>query len=279
MNRPHVFAPVGLGFRMPLANELLASPASTVDFVEIAPENFIGVGGRRARLLHEAAERWPVYCHGLSGDLAGSSPINENEVAELKSFLTALHVPFYSDHLCITRAGGCTLHDLLPLPFCEVAVDRAATRIRALRERLELEIAIENVSAYGVMSGSEMDELSFLKCVLESADCKWLLDVNNVFVNAVNFGFDPYAFIDSAPLERVVQIHIAGHHRESPGLLLDTHGASVSDDVFRLLEYTLSKMSRPVPILLERDHQIPPLTELEKELSRLRGYAEGAHVR
>ena len=277
MTFPNDSLPVGLGFRMPLANELLGASPSVADFIEIAPENFIGVGGKRARLLRAAAERWPVYCHGLSGDLAGSSPLDENEVGELKRFLHALRAPFYSDHLCITRAGGCTLHDLLPVPFCEEALERAAERICAFRERLEMEVAVENVSAYGLMSGTEMDELSFLKGVLERADCKWLLDVNNVYVNSVNFGFDPYAYIDAAPLDRVVQIHVAGHDQESPGLLLDTHGSAVCDEVFQLLRYTLSKMQTHVPVLLERDHQIPPFKELENELHLVRRCAGDHH--
>lgn len=269
---------IGLGFRLPLADELLGRPRSEADFIEIAPENYLGVGGKRARLLHAAAERWPVFCHGLCGDLAGSAPLDDAEVEELRQFLRRVGAPFYSDHLCLTRAGGIPLHDLLPLPLCRASQERAATRIREIRDRLEMEIAVENVSAYAVLPGGEMDEITFLRGLLEEADCKLLLDVNNVFVNSVNFGFEPYDFIDQVPLERVVQIHVAGHQREGANLLLDTHAAPVCDEVYGLLEYTLKKLSRPVPILLERDHQIPPLDELESELRAIRSLAGKSDV-
>lgn len=260
---------VGLGFRLALADELLRTDTSRARFLEVAPENYLDVGGRRARLLAAAAERWPIVCHGLCGDFSGSAPLDEALLKELKAFLKGLGARWYSDHLCFTHAAGAEIHDLIPLPFSEAAVKRAARRVREVREILDLDVAIENVSAYTRMPGGEMEEPDFVRAVLEEADCKLLLDVNNVYVNAVNFGFDARAYIDALPLERVIQLHVAGHHVERPGLLVDTHGAPIVDPVYELLDYTWKKLPRPAPVLLERDHNIPPLRELEVELARL----------
>lgn len=260
---------VGLGFRLKLARELLAAPTSHAEFVELAPENYLGTGGNRRRLLSAARERWPVVCHGLCGDFSGAAPLDEELLEELKGFLHELDARWYSDHLCLTHAAGAELHDLLPLPFSGDAVRRAGKRIRAVRERLELPIAIENVSAYTRMPGGEMDEPEFVTAVLEEADCLLLLDVNNVYVNSVNFGFDPRAYLDALPLDRVVQLHIAGHTEEREGLLVDTHGAPIIDPVYELFEYLWERLPEPAPVLLERDHNIPPLKELEAELERI----------
>jgi uncharacterized protein (UPF0276 family) len=267
---------VGLGFRLKIAREFLATPTTHAQFLEIAPENYLRVGGNRARLLAAAAERLPIVCHGLCGDFAGSAPVDEEYLSDLKGFLHRLGVRWYSDHLCLTRAAGAELHDLLPLPHSEKAAKRAAARIREVRDRLDLPVAIENASAYARMPGEEMSESEFCKLVLEEADCLMLLDVNNVYVNSVNFGFDPRAFIDSLPLERVVQLHIAGHTVEREGLLVDTHGAPIVDPVYELFAYTLSKLPEPAPVLLERDTNIPPLHELEAELEKLTKLMEAA---
>ena len=159
------------------------------------------------------------------------------------------------------------------MPHTEEAVTRAATRIRALRDRLELPLAIENVSAYARWPGATMDEPTFVRAVLEEADCALLLDVNNVYVNAVNFGFDARAYVAALPLDRVVELHVAGHDEEAPGLLVDTHGAPIAEPVYALLAFVVSRLPRPVPILLERDFRIPPLAALERELARLTALA------
>jgi uncharacterized protein len=260
---------VGLGLRLKLARELLAAPLSEARFLEVSPENYLGAGGERARILAAAAERWPLVCHGLCGDFAGAAPVDRELLATLKVFLKGHGCLWYSDHLCLTHAGGAELHDLLPLPFSEAAVRRASGRIREVREHLDLPIAVENVSAYARMPGGEMDEAAFVRAVVEEADCLLLLDVNNVYVNATNFGLDPRGYIEALPLERVVQLHVAGHKREADDLLIDTHGAPIADPVYELLAFTLEKLPRPAPVLLERDHNIPPLRELEGELARL----------
>lgn len=260
---------VGLGFRFALAEELLAAPTTRAQFIEIAPENYLNAGGRRSRILAMAAERWPVVCHGLCGDFAGSAPLDRPLLDALRDFLRAHDAHWYSDHLCLTHLDGIEAHDLLPLPFTDAAVERAAARVRDVQEILGVPVAIENVSAYLRMPGGTMDEAAFVSAVAREADCRILLDVNNIYVNAVNFGFDARATIDALPLERVVQIHMAGHDVEHEGLLVDTHGAPIVDPVFALLAHSLERIGRPVPVLLERDHNIPPLAVLEEELARL----------
>lgn len=260
---------VGLGFRLGLADAMLGAPQSRARFIELCPENYLGVGGRRRRLLDAARERWPVVCHGLCGDLAGQTPIDEELIEQLRVFLGQMGARWYSDHLCMTNVAGAEIHELVPLPFNGDAVRRTATRVREVRQRLGLPMAVENVSAYGHMPGGEMTEAQFVRAVVEEADCLLLLDVNNVYVNAVNFGFDPRAYIDALPLERVVQIHVAGHYEEAPDLLLDTHAMPIVDPVYDLFAYTVARLPQPVPVLLERDGNFPPLAELEGELERL----------
>jgi hypothetical protein len=284
---------VGLGFRAALAESLLGADTTSAQFIEIAPENFLGVGGLRGRRLAAAAERWAVVCHGLCGDLAAAAAVDDDAVVALGQFLRRHGARWYSDHLCFTHVDGVETHDLLPLPHTDEAVERVATRVRLLRDRLGVPVAVENVSAYvraptpaGVRAYEEPD---FVRCVVEAADCQLLLDVNNVYVNAVNFGFDAVEFVTRLPLERVVQIHVAGHHVEEcdplgrPTLLLDTHGESIIDPVYDLLGRTLATMSAAglvmPPVLLERDHAIPPLVELERELARVGQIVADARAR
>jgi uncharacterized protein (UPF0276 family) len=265
---------VGLGFRAALAEELLSSTSTGVQFIEVAPENYLGVGGQRGRWLAMAAERWPVVSHGLCGDFSGAAPLDRELIVELKLFLRQHGARWYSDHLCLTHVAGAETHDLLPLPFTDEAIVRSAARIREMSDALELPIAIENVSAYMRAPGGVMDEATFVSRVVDEARCHLLLDVNNVYVNAVNFKLDAGAYLDALPLHRVIQIHVAGHDVEIENeLLIDTHGSAVIDPVYELLELTLQKMRRAPPILLERDHNIPKLSVLEAELSRLRSIA------
>lgn len=268
---------VGLGFRLGLAEELLASTQSAASFVEISPENYLGVGGRRRRLLDAAAERWPVVCHGLCGDLAGRAPLNVEMLTELKTFLHAIGARWYSDHLCLTHIGGAEVHELLPLPFDDETVTQVARRVQAVEEILELPMAVENVSAYGRMEGDTMTEPEFVTAVIEEADCQLLLDVNNVYVNAINFGFDARRYIQSLPLDRVVEIHMAGHSEEDDGLLIDTHARPIKDDVFELFRFALQALPHRPPVLLERDGNIPPMAELEAEMEQLIAIVEDVY--
>jgi uncharacterized protein (UPF0276 family) len=270
---------VGLGFRLGMAKAMLERNETAFQFVEIAPENYLGVGGKRARLLAMAKERWPIVAHGLCGDLAGSAPMNDALLEDLRVLLKDTGAAWYSDHLCLTHAAGSELHELVPTPMNDEWVERFAHRISELQKRLEVPVAIENVSAYTRMPDSTMPEHAFVAAVAEAADCKILLDVNNVYVNAHNFGDDAEAFIRAMPMERVAEIHMAGHHVEDEETLLDTHGAAIVDPVYELLAFALGVMKekRPTlpPILLERDHNFPALTELEDEVMRLRGIVEG----
>jgi uncharacterized protein (UPF0276 family) len=166
--------------------------------------------------------------------------------------------------------NGRVLHDLVPIPFNEQYAQNAAKRIRDLQNIFEIPLAVENVSAYMRMPGSDITEAEFVSLVVEKADCYLMLDVNNIFVNATNFNFSAEKYIDSIPLDRVLQIHVAGHFKEKHNLLIDTHGAEISKQVFDLLTYCLKKMGRVVPILLERDHNVPDLAELEREVLQLK---------
>jgi uncharacterized protein (UPF0276 family) len=261
---------VGLGFRLGMASAMLSAVDPPWSFIEIAPENYVNVGGRRARLLREAATRWPIVFHGLCGDLAGLAPMDDDYWNALRGFLREHGATWYSDHLCLTHIGGAEIHELVPMPFNGESVRRSARRIREVSERLELPVAVENISAYARMPEGDMEEAAFVRAVLEEADAPLLLDVNNVHVNAVNFGFDPLEFIRALPLERVVEIHVAGYDVEAPDLLLDTHATPIADPVYDLFDKTLRLIPHRPPVLLERDGNFPPLAELEDELRRLR---------
>ncbi|MEM7588746.1 MAG: DUF692 domain-containing protein [Myxococcota bacterium] len=260
---------VGLGFRFDLADELLRSSHTHTQFIEIAPENYLRTGGWRKRLLDQARERFSMTCHGLCGDLAGVQPLDKTQLLELKAFLQQQNVAWYSDHLCYTSTATAHIHDLVPLPFCQESIERTATRIQQVQDILQIPLAIENVSAYMRMAPHDMSEQAFVSAVAERASCHILLDVNNVYVNACNFGFDPKRYIDELPLQRVIQVHVAGHEQQGPGLLIDSHGEDIIDPVYDLLRYALNKMPQQPPVLLERDNNIPPLAHLEQELKRL----------
>ncbi|MCB1154131.1 DUF692 family protein, partial [bacterium] len=187
----------------------------------------------------------------------------------LKIFLRQMGARWYSDHLCLTNVDGAQLHELIALPFNEDSVKRAAERIRIVQDILEMPLAVENVSAYATMPGSTMGEAEFVRAVVEEADCRLLLDVNNVFVNSVNFEFDPIDYIETLPLDKVLEVHVAGYYEEEPDLLLDTHAAPISDPVYDLFREAWRRLPVRPPVLLERDGNFPPLAELEAELGRL----------
>lgn len=260
-------AGAGLGLKRELMPALQAGVPDCIDFFEIAPENWLGVGGKPAKQLGWFAERYPLVAHGLSLSLGGPDPLNEVFLQRVRHFLDQHRIALYTEHLSYCSDGG-YLYDLLPIPFTEEAVQHVAARIRRTQDILERRIAIENASFYVASPVSTMSEPEFVRAVLEEADCDLHLDVNNLYVNSVNFGFDPLACLHSLPRERIVYIHIAGHFREAPDLIIDTHGAAVIDPVWALLEqaYALSGVH---PTLLERDFNIPPLAELVPEVARI----------
>ena len=257
----------GLGLKRELMPALQADVPECIDFFEIAPENWIGVGGRPGKQLAWFAERYPMVCHGLSLSLGGPDPLNEVFLQRVKQFLDHYQIPLYTEHLSYCSDGG-YLYDLLPIPFTEEAVKYVAARIRRTQEILERRIAVENASFYVAAPISEMDEPTFVRAVLEEADCDLHLDVNNIYVNSVNFGFDPHDYLRSLPGERIVYIHTAGHYRKAPDLVIDTHGETVIDPVWDLLAEAYSLFGVR-PTLLERDFNIPPLADLAVEVERI----------
>ena len=240
---------------------------ASIDFLEIAPENWIGAGGRAAKQLAWFTERFPIACHGLSLSLGGPDPLNEVFLQRVKKFLVQHQIPLYTEHLCFCSDGG-YLYDLLPIPFTEEAVRHVAARIRRTQDILGRRIAVENASFYAAAPISEMDELTFIKAVLAEADCDLHLDINNVYVNSVNFGFDPHAFLRGIPGERIAYAHVAGHDREAEDLVIDTHGQDVIDPVWALLEEAY-RLHGDFPTLLERDTNIPPWVSLIGEVDHI----------
>jgi uncharacterized protein (UPF0276 family) len=263
----------GLGLRRGLLTALADSAVGQVDFLEIAPENWIGVGGRFARQLRGLSERVPFLCHGLSLNLGGVAPLDIELLKAIKGFLDEHGIRGYSEHLSACADEG-QLYDLMPLPFTAQTVQRIATRIRTVQDVLERPLIIENVSAYARLPG-ELDETSFIRAVLDEADCQLLLDINNVYVNATNFSFDPLAYIQAMPGERIAYLHMAGHYDEAADLKIDTHGAPVCDPVWTLLQQTYA-LHGVRPTLLERDFNFPPVSELYAEVAQIRALQQEA---
>ena len=257
----------GLGFRRELIPALKTRVPDAIDFFELAPENWIDMGGAYGRELHGFTERYPFVCHGLSLSLGGPSPLDEMLLRKTRQFMDAHGITLYTEHLSYCSDDG-HLYDLLPIPFTEEAVRYVAARIRRAQDILERRIAIENASYYTASPIAEMDEIMFIRAVLEEADCDLHLDVNNVYVNSVNHRYDPLEFIRALPTERIVYLHMAGHYRETVDLLVDTHGADVIDPVWTLLDATY-QLHGVAPTLLERDFNIPPLADLEREVEHI----------
>jgi uncharacterized protein (UPF0276 family) len=261
-------AGVGIGLRAGLFAELMAAPPDELAFVELTPENYLGRGGRYAAMLAAVVERWPAVTHGLSLSLGGPDPFDLAHLRRLGELVHRIGAPWHSDHLSFGAVDATMLHDLLPVPFTPEAVRHVADRIAQAQEILRLPLAVENISYYAAGTGSEMDEADFVNEVLRATGARLLLDVNNVYVNSKNHGFDARALLDRMPLDRVVQIHVAGHDQSDPELLVDTHAEPVVPDVYALLEWVLERTG-PVPVLLERDDQFPPWEELCGEIRRL----------
>jgi len=257
----------GLGFRRELLPALKTRVPDAIAFFELAPENWIDLGGAYGRELRGFTERYPFVCHGLSLSLGGPSPLDEMLLRKSRQFMDAHGIALFTEHLSYCSDDG-HLYDLLPIPFTEEAVKYVAARIRRAQDILERRIAIENASFYTAAPISEMDEITFIRAVLAEADCDLHLDVNNVYVNSVNHRYDPLAFIRAMPTERIVYLHMAGHYKEAEDLIVDTHGADVIDPVWALLDETY-RIHGVAPTLLERDFNIPPLEELVREVERI----------
>ena len=256
----------GLGLRRTLMGPLTDHPPEQVGFYEVAPENWIGMGGRWGKQFRAFTERYPFICHGLSLSLGSPAPLDETFLQRVKRFLDEHHIRAYSEHLSYCSDDG-HLYDLMPIPFTEEAVHYVAARIRRTQDILERRIAIENVSYYAA-PGKEMEEIDFINAILEEADCDLLLDVNNIYVNSINHRYDAEQFLTALPAARVMYFHVAGHFEQAEDLVIDTHGADIIDPVWSLLDKAYSHFG-PVPTLLERDFNIPPLPELLTEVDRI----------
>lgn len=267
----HNLTGVGLGLRRELIDAFLRAD-QLPDFIEVAPENWMGFGGRHAKQFAACVERAPLICHGLSLSIGGPHPLNLEFVGQIKQFLKQHNALLYSEHLSYSHDGG-YLYDLLPIPMTEAAVSYVAERILKVQDILGQRLVIENVSTYA-MPAAEMTEAEFVVAVLQAADCELLLDVNNVYVNSINHGSDAQTFIRAMPPERVRYLHVAGHQQVSPDLLIDTHGAAIADPVWDLLRYTYQHIGVR-PTLLERDFNLPTWFELQQELQQIRQIQQG----
>ncbi|MGR9091625.1 MAG: HvfB family MNIO-type RiPP peptide maturase, partial [Gammaproteobacteria bacterium] len=256
----------GLGLRRSLLRSLEPGSAGPVDFMEVAPENWIDVGGRFGRRFREFTEQLPFVCHGLSLNLGGSAPLDEPFIVRIRQFLDEHRIRCYSEHLSYCGDHG-HLYDLMPIPFTDDAVRYVAKRIRKTQELLERRIAIENVSYY-CAPGAQMSEIDFIRAVLDEADCDLLLDINNIYVNSVNHRYDPIDFLHALPAGRVAYAHIAGHYNEAADLIIDTHGADIIEPVWSLLDAAYERFG-VFPTLLERDFNLPPVAALHAEVRRI----------
>jgi uncharacterized protein (UPF0276 family) len=258
---------VGLGFRRELISALKTHVPAAIGFFEIAPENWIDVGGALGRDLCEFIERYPFVCHGLSLSIGSPAPLDEVLLGKIRQFLDLHRISLYTEHLSYCSDQG-HLYDLLPIPFTEEAVKYVAERVGRAQDILGRRIALENASYYIQTPITEMSEADFIRSVLSEADCDLHLDVNNVYVNSINHAYDPVEFIHAMPTDRIVYMHMAGHSKEAENLIIDTHGADIIDPVWSLLERTY-QMHGVAPTLLERDFNIPPLGELIHEVERI----------
>ena len=263
LNRVHG---AGLGLRRSFLDEIVDNPPGDICFYEVAPENWITIGGKAGKRFRSMTERFDFVCHGLSLSIGSPDPLDEQFVGDVKNFMAEHQIQFYSEHLSYCSDGG-HLYDLMPIPFTSEAVLHVAGRIKQVQEILEQRIAIENVSYYAA-PGQEMDEINFFNAVIAEADCDVLIDINNIYVNSINHGYDAEEFLRAIPAGRIAYAHIAGHYVEAEDFLVDTHGADVIDPVWKLLGRAY-ELFGVFPTLLERDFNIPSLQDLIREVETI----------
>ena len=257
----------GLGLRRAITSELMADPPADIDFMEVAPENWINVGGSLGKKLRFFTERYPFVIHGLSLSIGSPAPLDEQLVRDIKNFMNEHNIRMYSEHLSYCGDDG-HLYDLMPIPFTEDAVKYVAERVRRVQDILGQRMALENVSYYAPTDTS-MDEADFINAVVQEADCDFMLDINNIVVNSINHQYDAHDFMLKMPADRIRYFHLAGHYVEAEDLRVDTHGAAVDDQAWQLLAAAYNHFG-PVPTLLERDFNFPPIEELLNELRRIK---------
>ncbi len=264
MNNAFPVQGAGLGLRRAFIGAFADQIPAVIDFMEVAPENWIDVGGRFGRQFHAIAERMPMVCHGLSLNLGGPAPLDESFLHKVRQFLDTFSIRCYSEHLTYCADDG-HLYDLMPIPFTEEAVSYVAGRIKRAQDIIGHQMAIENASYYAA-PGQEMQEIEFVNAVLDAADCLLLLDINNIYVNSINHGYDAEDYLKALPGERIAYAHIAGHYKEAEDLRVDTHGTEVIDPVWQLLATAYTHFG-VFPTLLERDFNIPPVADLINEVN------------
>ncbi|MFJ3482486.1 DUF692 domain-containing protein [Pseudomonas sp. NPDC090202] len=259
-----VFSGYGLGLRREHYRDFLETTVP-VDFVEVISENFMVAGGQPRHILRQVRERHPVVLHGVSMSIGSADGLNPDYLKRLKNLVDEIQPLFVSDHLSWSRIGSFNSHDLLPVPYTHEALDLVCANISRAQDALGRTMLFENPSSYLSFPDAAMTEWEFIAEMSRRTGCELLLDVNNVFVSASNHGFDPLAFLDGIPAERVRQIHLAGHS-QGPDLLIDTHDSPVCTDVWELYAKAISLLG-PVATMIERDDDIPPLAELLAELA------------
>ncbi|MDZ4835022.1 MAG: DUF692 domain-containing protein [Candidatus Melainabacteria bacterium] len=272
-NRFNGFSNLGIGIGLRVAHYAhIFESKPTIDWFEIISENFMVGGGKPLETLDAVLEHYPVVQHGVSLYFGSLDPFEKKQLDRLKQLTERTKTPFISDHLCWGSFDGSYSHDLLPLPYTREAVRNTADRIRYVQDYVGLPVAVENVSSYLEFQDSEMTEWQFLSEVSERADCGILLDVNNIFVSAKNHNFDAYDYVKNIPLERVAQIHVAGHS-DQHGYLLDTHDNFVKPEVWKIYEHVIGKIG-PTNTLLEWDAHIPDFDVVLEEALKARQYQQ-----
>lgn len=254
---------VGLGLRREMLDELEGNIPKQIEFMEVAPENWLKLGGRFEKQLSALTRKNHFFCHGLSLSIGSPAVLDIEFVKSLKAFFDTHNIKVYSEHLSYCSGKG-HMYDLMPIPFTEEAVKHVVSRVKQVQDILERPLVLENVSYYGA-PGQQLSELEFTNAVLEGADCQLLLDVNNIYVNSVNHGYDAHAFLAALPTKRIAYYHVAGHYNEADDLIIDTHGGDVIEPVWQLLD-SAYQTHGVFPTLLERDFNIPPINVLTKEL-------------
>lgn len=257
----------GLGYRRSMTEEMSQQTPEQIDFMEVAPENWIGLGGSMERNFRAMAERYPFVIHGLSLSIGGPTPLDEELVKSIGQFMKQYNIRCYTEHLSYCSDDG-HMYDLMPIPFTQEAADYVAERIMRVQDILGQQIGMENVSYYATPN-HEMSEIEFINYVIQKADCGLLLDVNNIYVNSINQQYEAETFLKALPVDRVMYLHTAGHFEEAEDLRVDTHGADVIDPVWDLLDRTY-ELFGVMPTLLERDFNIPPMNELVKEVEKIK---------
>lgn len=265
----------GLGLRIPHYETILESRPA-VDWFEVLSENYMVPGGKPRHYLDRIRAHYPIVMHGVSLSIGSSDPLNLDYLKQLKTLADQIEPRWISDHLCWTGVDNTNLHDLMPLPYTEEALQHVVERVSAVQDILGRRLLLENVSSYVTYKNSEMSEWDFLREVAQRADSLLLLDINNIYVSSYNHGFDPLEYIDAIPVNRVQQFHLAGH-RNQGGYIIDTHDEPVIDRVWELYEHAVRRFG-PVSTMIERDDNIPPLEELLAELERARSITRRAIV-